>query len=443
MLINYSVTNWRSIKKTVDFSMIATREKQHGERLSHVKKFNLKLLPTAAIYGGNASGKSNLVESISFAQNFILFLRAPDASTATRPYRLDNESESLPTKFAFSILIDELIYDYSFAVNQSEVISEELTVINSSSSTILFSRQGQNFDLSPSLTTADQDTQFISYISKGTLKNVLFLTQAAYQGVNKLKPVWNWFRNCLHVLSPESQFASRHQLTAENKILGSACSHYLQALDTGIDHLERKEVDLSNILDKDDTRKFAEFLKDGQSITLPGRRSRERYVIAKENGGIKAYRLFAAHKTSSNEFKLFEFDDESDGTIRLIDIIPAIYDITQKESKSVFIIDELDRSLHTNLTRALIKSFLYHCDTNNRAQLIFTTHDVQLMDQDLFRRDELWITERRVGESDLYSFAEYKEVRKDKQLRKTYIQGRLGGVPYIPQIPNGRIYEEI
>lgn len=436
MLINYAVTNWRTFKETAEFSMIATREKQHHERLSLVKKFNLKLLPIAALFGANASGKSNFVESISFAQNFIALMNAPGADIATRPYRLDRESESLPTQFAFTILIDELIYDYSFSVTQSAVISEKLSVRNSSSSKILFSRQKDKFTLSPELTTVDQDAQFISYLSKGTQNNVLFLTQASYQGAKKLKPIWSWFRDCLHVLTPESHFVSQHLLTAENETLGNACTHYLQALDTGIDHLTRQKVDLSNLISEEDVRKFAELLKNGQAIALPGRRARERYIITKQNGEITAYRLFAAHKTASNDLKYFEFGDESDGTIRLIDLIPAIYDITQTGSKSVFIIDELDRSLHTNITRALVETFLNSCEPAHRAQLIFTTHDIQLMDQDLLRRDELWVTERRQGgESDLYSFSEFKEVRKDKQLRKSYTQGRLGGVPYIAYIP--------
>ena len=123
---------------------------------------------------------------------------------------------------------------------------------------------------------------------------------------------------------------------------------------------------------------------------------------------------------------------ESDGSQRVIDLLPAFLMISAAKSRKVFVIDEVDRSLHTLLTKRLLETYLSSCSAESRAQLLFTTHNVLLMDQRLLRRDEMWVTERNAdGVSSLFSFSEYKDVRYDKDIRKSYLQGRLGGVPRI------------
>jgi AAA15 family ATPase/GTPase len=121
---------------------------------------------------------------------------------------------------------------------------------------------------------------------------------------------------------------------------------------------------------------------------------------------------------------------ESDGTVRIIDLLPAFLDLADPGTSRVYVIDELDRSLHTLLTRRLLDVFLGASGPGTRGQLLFTTHDALLMDQSLLRRDEMWVTERDDhGESTLLAFSEYKDVRYDKDIRKSYLHGRLGGVP--------------
>jgi AAA15 family ATPase/GTPase len=123
---------------------------------------------------------------------------------------------------------------------------------------------------------------------------------------------------------------------------------------------------------------------------------------------------------------------ESDGSRRVIDLLPVFLDLCADKSRKVYVIDELDRSLHTLLTRHMLEGYLSSCSPQSRAQLLFTTHDVLLMDQELLRRDEMWVAERtESGMSSLTSFSEYKDVRYDKDIRKSYLQGRLGGIPRV------------
>ena len=123
---------------------------------------------------------------------------------------------------------------------------------------------------------------------------------------------------------------------------------------------------------------------------------------------------------------------ESDGSQRVIELLPAFLDLATETSDAVYVVDELDRSLHTILTRRLLETHLSSCSAESRRQLLFTTHDVLLLDQNLLRRDEMWVTERdATGASTLISFGEYKDIRYDKDIRKSYLQGRMGGIPRI------------
>jgi AAA15 family ATPase/GTPase len=142
------------------------------------------------------------------------------------------------------------------------------------------------------------------------------------------------------------------------------------------------------------------------------------------------------HRASNGKPIRFEISDESAGTQRLIDLLPAFHELLAGDSKKVFIIDELDRSLHTLLTRNLLESYLASRHKESRGQLIFTTHDGLLLDQDLFRRDEFWFIDKdETGASSLTSLSDFKDIRRDKDIRKSYLLGRFGGIPTIRSLP--------
>jgi len=142
--------------------------------------------------------------------------------------------------------------------------------------------------------------------------------------------------------------------------------------------------------------------------------------------------LIAFHLRSDGTKVKFDIRQESDGSQRVIELLPAFLEVSATKSKKVYVIDEVDRSLHHLLTRQLIETYLASCSNDSRAQLLLTTHDIFLMDQELFRRDEMWVSERdQKGSSELFSFSDYKDVRYDKNIRKSYLQGRFGGIPRI------------
>lgn len=430
MLVSFSVENWMSFQNRVSFSMIASRERQHATRVPQIGKYKTRILPVAAIYGGNASGKTNLFKALSFAKTLIVRgTQTEDSMIPVDPFCLDSQGMQLPTRFSFELLIDETIHEFSFAVTRKAVIEEKLVQIMSASEKVLYDRKNNkpNFD-----STLEKD-KFLKFAFQGTRDNQLFLTNSVSQKVENFKPVYDWFKNTLELVAPDSRFEPFEQFLDEGHPLYATMSMMLPQLDTGIAHLGSEEIPFENIpLPKPLKIKLQEDIKEGMTVRLLTEPFNDRFVVTRKDDKLIAKKLIAYHTKSDGSEAKFEMRQESDGSQRVIDLLPAFLEISAAKSKKVYIIDEVDRSLHTLLTRRLLEAYLASCSTESRAQLLFTTHDVLLMDQQLLRRDEMWVAERDInGVSSLLSFSEYRDVRYDKDIRKSYLQGRLGGIPRI------------
>lgn len=429
MIIEITVENWMSFRDPVTFSMVASRERQHGERVPRVAKYPTRVLPVAAIYGGNASGKTNFFKALGFVKNLVIKGTLPDSLIAVEPFRLDVAMAKQPTRFSFQLLVEETIYEFSFTLTHKAILEEKLVQISSSSEKVLYDRrEGEpNFDASL------RNDQSLQYAFKGTRDNQLFLTNTVSQKIDAFRPVFDWFRDTLDLVAPDSRFEPFEQFFDEGHPLYGAMSAALPQLDTGITHLGGEAVPFNSVPMPDVLRaNLQDGLKEGMAVRLMTEPVTGRYVVTRKNGELIAKKLVTYHpNTDGSEIK-FDIWLESDGSQRVIDLLPAFLAMSAAKSKKVFVIDEMDRSLHTLLTRRLLESYLDSCSTDSRSQLLFTTHDVLLMDQQLFRRDEMWVAERdNLGVSSLISFAEYKDVRYDKDIRKSYLQGRLGGIPRI------------
>jgi len=430
MIIRFEVENWMSFRNRVTLSMIAGREFHHEDRVSRIDKYRLGVLPIAAIYGGNASGKTNLFTALSFMKRLVVRGTRPDSPIPVNRFCLDNQSSEVPARFLIEMLVGEDIYAFSFAVTRQSVIEEKLVRVSSSSERLLYDRKAaQPMIFDSSLPEMER----LEFAFKGTRSNQLFLTNAVSQNVDTFKPVHDWFNNTLTLIAPDSRFESFYQFVDEGEPLYSAINDALSRLDTGIVHLGGEEIPLENLpIPESDKARMQEEVKEDTAVCIVVVPVNERYVITKKDGTLVAKKLVTYHAKSDGTEEKFEMRQESDGSKRLIDILPAFLDMSTGKTNKVYIVDELDRSLHTLLTRNLLELYLSTCSANSRAQLLFTTHDVLLMDQQLFRRDEMWVTERAAdGVTNLQSFSEYKDVRADKNIRKSYLQGRLGGIPRI------------
>jgi AAA15 family ATPase/GTPase len=428
MIISFFVENWMSFRDSVSFSMIASRERQHRDRLPKVGKYDTRVLPVAAIYGGNASGKTNFFKALNFAKMLVVKGTQPDSHLAVEGFRLDNASIDKPSRFVFELLIEETIYEFSFSVNRKSILEEKLVVIKSTSERVLYARRSGTIEFDELL----KKDQFLKFAFKGTRDNQLFLTNSVSQKVDNFRPIYDWFKDTLDLVAPDSRFEPFEQFIDDGHPLYATMNEMLPQLDTGIAHLGGEEIPFENIPLPDAVKMMLqEEVKEGMPIRLMSDKN-DHFVFTRKNGELIAKKLVTYHpKTDGTEAK-FEIRQESDGSQRVIDLLPAFLELAAPGSKKVFVIDEVDRSLHTLLTRRLLEAYLASCSANTRSQLLLTTHDVLLMDQHLLRRDEMWVAERNPkGLSTLVSFAEYKDVRYDKDIRKSYLQGRLGGIPRI------------
>ena len=425
MIISFSIENWMSFRDSVSFSMIASRERQHGNRIPRIGKYQMRVLPVAAIYGANASGKTNFLKALDFVRNLILGGTGPDKLIPVEPYRLANGYTERPSRFRMELLIDGTIYEFSFAATRGAIVEEKLVEITSTSEKTLYNRRGNE----PNLHSSLGRKQFLLFAFQGTRDNQLFLTNSVSQKVDDFKPVYDWFRNSLSLIAPDSIYQRFGYLLDEKHPMRSAVNRTIPQLDTGISYLSLEEVPFESIPFGEEFKKDL-YGKIEEGGYRDARHGTERFVLAKRGGEVVARKLVAFHTRPDGTDAKFEFHQESEGSRRVIDLLPAFLGEPPFGSNSVYVIDELDRSLHPLLTRKLIEIYLDGCSAQSRAQLLFTTHDVSLMDQGLFRRDEMWVTEKNSeGNSDIFSFYDYKGIRYDRDIRKSYLQGRLGGIP--------------
>ena len=427
MIISFSIDNWMSFRDRATFSMLATRERQHGERLALLPKFNSRLLPISAIYGGNASGKTNLFKALCFAKTLVVKGTQPDSHLGVESFRLGSAGPEGASRFEFQLLIDELIYGFDFVLNRREVLHEQLRVATSSSEKTLYTRTGREMEFHPSL----KNDAFLQFAFKGTRDNQLFLTNSVSQKVDNFRPVYDWFKDKLELVAPDSRFEPYEQFLDEAHPLYATMNAMLQQLDTGITHLGGEDLSIDNLPFPEAIKmKIQEDVKEGMTVRLMSNQN-DRYVLSRKGGELMAKKLVAFHANADGAEVKFEIRQESDGSQRVIDLLPAFLQLSAPGSQKVVVIDEVDRSLHTLLTQQLLQSYLRSCSSLSRAQLLLTTHDVLLMDQDFLRRDEMWVAQRNSeGVSCLVPFSDFKDVRYDKDIRKSYLQGRLGGIPF-------------
>ena len=409
--------------------MVAGRERQHSNRVPRIDRYQSRILPVAAIFGGNASGKTNFFRALNFARRLIVVgTRNPGNPIPLEPFKLDQGSASRPSRFAFELLIDDGLYDYSFSVTRESVIEEKLVKRTQRAERSLYERNGQVIQFHQSL----PDRNRLHFAFESTRENQLFLTNSVLLNIETFANIFKWFDEQLELIAPDSRFASFEYWNEDVSQHHARMKDVLEQLDLGVSRLDTEEVSLTRILPKELIDNLKENLPDNQLALIGIDSIGNRHIVIRRNGNLVAKKLVTFHRGIDGAEVKFEFLDESDGSQRMIDLLPAFLDLTSAKCQKVYVIDEFDRSLHTHLTRWLLEHYLLQCSRQSRSQLLFTTHDAQLIDQSLLRRDEIWITEtNRHGSSHLISFGEYQDIRHDKDIRKSYLQGRLGGVPKI------------
>lgn len=437
MLIQFSVENYLSFKEEITFSMAAVKKGNHAD---HIVKENregkVPLLHTAAIYGANACGKSNLVTAMSFAKELITRGTRSDQTIPVIPFKLDEDTLKKPSKFEFVIKRKGVIYTYGFKLNSEKVLEEWLFAKPVKREVRYFERITSGKDkvrveFGPSfISNGSRGKQFLEFVAQGTRPNQLFLTEAIERNVRELKPLMDWFRDVLVIIPAEAKNLALALTTHKNESFTRLLGDFLSTAGTGVDGIATEEVPLD--FDKyfpgmpDDQRQE---LSKGTGFVLRTPEGKQYSVARGDQGQPMLVLLKTQHRTKDGRLTHFDVGEESDGTQRLMDLVSVLYNI--RTSETVFIIDELDRRLHPLMSKMFLEAVVDFKGANQNWQFIFTTHDTNLLDIDLLRRDEIWFVEKdESGASHIYSLAEFK-IRPDLKIQKGYLNGRFGAIPFI------------
>ncbi len=442
MLIRFTVENFLSFGDKQRFSMLPGK----GTLKSHHKSTPVKgisALKTAIIYGANASGKSNLIKALDFGKKLVLNGTKVDQLITTDFFKLDKELSVKPSYIDFEIQHKGKNYAYGFIFDSKEIKEEWLFEITKKGETKIFERnQVTSFNLESLIkkNNSKSEQQFLEFVSKSTPRNQLFLTQIRNTNVSDnltdvapLNDVIDWFQNALTIVYPNSKNVSKTFEILKNQDLKQIFDNFLSYCDTGIDGVEFENIDI-NKLDVpsqiiEDVRAQLLNKNSEKSTAFFSNPSQDKYfIITVVENNLEAKIFKSKHKVEGGDYVLFDIKDESDGTRRIMDFIPLIVDFLK--GGNVFVVDEIERSLHPNLVRDIFDFILDNCHNVN-SQLIVSSHEATLLTQKLLRKDEVWFTVKtKKGNTKLHSLEEYS-VRFDKDIMKDYLIGRYRGVPKI------------
>lgn len=450
MLVRFSWKNFLNFSENADgsaleFSPIAGRVRQKRE--THVVEgAGFDLLRFCALYGANASGKSNFVKSLAFFQAVISFGDFP-VGTTDLWCRVNERNQIKPSYFEAQFEIAGVVYAYGFEAQLSkrQILSEWLIELDKRGDDVtIFERtpktgefqvsQSANSRLSYYLDdfSVNQEKLFLSYINQARLK---FLQDDSHGQV--LKFVYGWLTNSLRVFSPTFTVPDL-TIFDEANINEKEICRILKSLDTGIEGFKYEETSFEKFFDEIPPQIREAFRKDielgltnkpkDKSILFSLMNTQNKSRIYRIQSNDVGQRLISELKfVHRNKNLLFHLDEESDGTIRLLNLLQIL--LSKKDS--VFVVDEIDRCLHPNMTYEFVREFFKQAKRapEVKTQFIVTSHESTLLDFDLLRRDEVWFVEKKEnGDSDIYSLDQYNE-RFDKRIDKAYLEGRYGGVP--------------
>lgn len=439
MLVSFKVSNFLSINSEQTLNLFPSRVTSHKGHKFKTKTTQVDILKSAIIYGPNSAGKSNLFKAINFARNFIV-KGSKNKNFIDVPIFKLNKSEDSPSQFVFEINAESNNYEYGFEIKNSIIEKEWLTKVYKTLNDVpIFERNliNKKPEIIVSFNITDKQKQLVINSTKAELKNnQLFLTILNSKNKenieNIFKIVFNWFDNILTVVFPDSMAHGIQLGIMKKKELNKFFDEFLNSLDTGIDKLCFHSYSLDDefvTIPKDLKIEIKNDLdEDTELITVSSNDGFERFCIERIKGEFIAHKLKAVHLNKNNKEIEFDFREESDGTNRIFNLIPALSMLIK--SNKVVLIDEIDRSLHS-LIPAKIFEYFFKETKDKASQIIASTHDINLLDLKKFRRDEIWFIRKNAKfESEIYSLEEFK-TRFDKGLCNAYLSGVYGAIPIL------------
>ncbi len=432
MLLRLSIKNFLSFYKKVEFDMFPNLKRERFQ--NHIYTENeIPLLKQAAIYGYNGSGKSNFIKAVGFLQSFVLnenFLKSIDLKDYKFQLVAKNE---LPVSFEVEFFYKDKYYIYSTEI--SEIISEKLRISNlgESEDILIFERNGNEIK-SPYLQNETSSVQLLEMNPKSSL--LPLNKQFPILSNLDCNHVFDWFSNQLEIITMNSIIPMFIEVMSKKPELVNFANKVFKSINIGVNAIEVSNTPFDKwIHDKKNMQHIENMMEQevpNPKKTLSIIENKINLFNVSIDKGMRVVQEFMFEQLGQSGYKKkMKIASQSDGTIRILTLIPAIYD-AMKNQKVVFI-DEIENSIHPNLMFALIK---YYSQNDSNGQLIFTTHSTHLLNQQvLIRPDEVWLTEKEEGNSKMYSLNDYK-IHHTINIENGYLDGRYGGTSMVSEIGN-------
>lgn len=441
MLLKYSVSNFKSIGHDIELSMFPTTPDidEKYTKTIQTRAGSWKILKRSAFFGPNASGKSSIIESIDFARDFIVEGNPAGKGTGINQFKGEFEDLDHQSVFQFVFLAEnDEVYEYGFSVDTRQVYEEWLMILTEKGFQSLFERQTDTeektvIEITSKLARRKSKSRELAELLKETIKekqkNQLFLYKLYDNGIKKVEPVMEWFRS-VQVIFPRSKVRFLPIRISIDVDFQKFISDTLSKMDTGV-------VQVLAVSDELDFHDFAEEARLPKELIRDIEEKRQgmfsiggKYYIfgEKNNNRMTLIQIKFEHRLNSKSVQ-FDLEDESDGTRRLLDLLPMLF-AKDQSSRMIYFVDELDRSLHTKLSKYLLNLFLENSEESN-CQIIYTAHDTNLIDLDSFAQDEIWFVEKKLsGETKIKPMSDF-EIKKNQDVLKAYLNGRFGAIPVI------------
>ena len=436
MLIRFVVNNFLSFSEEKEFNMIASSYRSHKHHVYNAGKVDV--LKSGAIYGANGAGKSNLIKALDFLKDIIQNKKLYK-SINDKKFKLNDDCHNKPIEFEIEYSINKKIYSYGLSIDNFTVIQEWLYESGIDiDDKIIFERKatakGKSKITVPAKFKKTKKQELLFELMEDNLlkSNEVLVGKFENLKIPEIESFYKWITDDVQIIYPESKFNALVPAFTQSKKFKSFANDLLQTFDTGVSELDIENVKFETFFGEEDeelTNEFLNELKEGHSIVF--RSEKGPVLITTENDKPIVKKVISIHHNELGNKIKFDLDEESDGTQRLLDFIPAFDYILNRDI--TIIIDEIDQSLHPTLLKSVIKKVMD--DDETMGQIIFSTHESNLLDLDIFRPDEIWFAEKNKikGNTEIYSLHDFKP-RNDLDIRKGYLKGRFGAIPFLAQL---------
>jgi AAA15 family ATPase/GTPase len=438
MIIRFIAKNIYSFKDETEFNLFPSSRTQ-GLQHHKVKCKDFEFLRFSAIYGANGSGKSNLIKSISLLQTLVEEGKL-SSEIEDLKFKLNEDSLKSPISLGIEFIVGNNPYFYTITFNGDKILYEYLAESNKENDILVFERnfdsEIQKIEFHKDYYKTKKAKLFVDVLSEKLIQKnellITFLSKKYPEDFKSVRSVFDWFDETLIVIKPDAKPGGiAHILDSEPEIKDFA-NKFIPSLNTGISEIKIEKKRFEEFYGDSDSKIKKRIIEDFKSepntlSILTESETGEEISLTYENDEIIAKWIITMHQNAYGNNTDFNLGQESDGTNRLIDYIPAFHGIM--DGNKVLIIDELERSIHPMTIKEIIAKLALNENING--QLIFSTHESNLLDQSILRPDEIWFAQKDLdGSSKIYSLSDFK-IHNTINIENGYLKGRFGGIPFL------------